>query len=134
MRILASLAAPPVLLPATGLPRFRVLRLQALADGIMDSAVERYAERNFRPAERQLPEWMDRLRSAATRALDYLETTVDQELRALDLGTIAVTAALGYLDHRFPEDEWRRGRPRLSAWFAAMAARDSFTATAPQSH
>lgn len=128
---LAGLATEPVLLPAQGRERLGVVRLQALGDGIMDSAVDRYCELNFRAADKQLPSWVDRLKSVAGRAADHLETVADTELLALNVGTIAIAVALGYLDHRFPRDEWRRGRPKLAAWFATMSARESFAVTAP---
>lgn len=126
-----SLVRKPVLLPEPVPLRFRVLRLQALGDGIMDSAVERFCEVNFREPPQRSQGFIDRFQSVAVRAVDYLETVVATELRELNIGTIAITAALGYLDHRFPEDQWRRGRPALTAWFQAMSERPSFAATAP---
>ena len=119
------------LLPRDPEQRFRALRLQALGDGIMDSAVERFCEVSFRDPAQRSECWLERFQSVACRAVDYLERAVEQELGVTSIGSIAIVAALGYLDHRFPGDRWRRGRPGLSAWFAAMSARPSFAATAP---
>lgn len=49
----------------------------------------------------------------------------------LDIGTISIACALGYLDLRFASEGWRTSRPRLAAWAAAIAKRPSVAATAP---
>jgi glutathione S-transferase len=48
------------------------------------------------------------------------------------MGQIAVGAALGYLDFRQADRDWRVGRPRLSAWFDRFAARPSMQETLPK--
>lgn len=128
---LTNLVREPALLPAPAHQRFRVLRLQALGDGIMDAAVERFCEVNFREPAQRSQSFIDRFQSVAIRAVDYLETVAPTELREINIGTVAILAALGYLDHRFPDDQWRQGRPALSGWFQTMSARPSFAATAP---
>jgi glutathione S-transferase len=114
--------------PADGPERWRALRLQALADGICDAAVLRLLE-GRRPSALQWPDWVARQRKKVTQSLDVLEReTLPQ---APDIGTLALLAALGYLDFRFAEDAWRQGRPRLAAWFATASDRPSFRATMP---
>lgn len=49
----------------------------------------------------------------------------------LDLGRITAACALGYLDFRFPQEDWRGAHPRLSAWYAGIAERPAFQATLP---
>ena len=49
----------------------------------------------------------------------------------LDIGTVTVACALGYLDLRFAADAWREGRPKLAAWYERMAARPELAQTAP---
>ena len=126
---LASLKHPNELFPEAGPQRWRALRLQALGDGMMDAAVECFAERNFRPPEQQSDPWIERMKASVTRALDYLERVCDSELADLTIGAIAVASALGYLDLRFAEDRWRAGRPELSRWFEAFSRRPSFVGT-----
>ena len=48
-----------------------------------------------------------------------------------DSGAIAAAVATGYLDFRWPDLEWRRGRPGLSEEIEALSVRDSFKATLP---
>ena len=56
--------------------------------------------------------------------LDHLE-------KRLDIGTVAVACALGYLDFRFPDLNWRQDNAKLAAWYATLAQRPSFIATEP---
>jgi glutathione S-transferase len=114
-------------IPSSGARRWRVLRRQALADGIMDAAVLRVNE-GRRPAELRSDDWVERQRSKIARGLDALEAEV-ADFGDLDIGLIAVGCALGYLDFRFPEETWRAGRPGLAAWYAGIAQRPSFAET-----
>ncbi len=49
----------------------------------------------------------------------------------VDVGSITVACALGYLDLRFSHEAWRKGRPALAAWFEAFAAEPGIARTAP---
>lgn len=118
------------LVPREGLNRWRVLRLQALGDGILDAAVLRLLE-GRRPEAMQNPDWIERQKRTVARAVDRLEEEVGDWGEALTLGQIAVGAALGYLDFRFPGDEWRKGRPALTDWYEAFAQRPSMKQTVP---
>lgn len=118
------------LFPSEQPARWRVLRLQALGDGMMDAAVERYVELT-RPVDRQMEDWIQRQRRSLERALDTLDASVHELDGAVHIGTIAVACALGYLDLRFTVDDWRAGRPGLARWFDGIARRHSMVATAP---
>lgn len=118
------------LLPATGEPRWRVLRMQALADGMMDLAFATVMESRRPPAERS-DMWLERWRVglehsiAAADALDTLDTP------DWTLGEIALVCALGYLDLRLSAPvPWRSRAPRLAAWYDRQCARPSVAATA----
>lgn len=117
------------LLPASGLGRFRVLKLQAMADGLCDAAVPRRQE-TLRAPERQSKEFLASRERMIRQICDAWEATVDQ-LSSVNIGTIAVAAALGYLDFRFPGDEWRKGRPKLAKWHEEFARRPAYQATIP---
>ncbi|MEM7023188.1 MAG: glutathione S-transferase N-terminal domain-containing protein [Pseudomonadota bacterium] len=120
----------PKMIPASGPERWNVLQRQALADGIMDAAVITRYETFLRPPERRWDEWIDNQLLKVDRALDLLEREA-ASLSGVDLGTIALACALGYLDFRFPERDWRAGRPQLAAWFETFAARPSIAETGP---
>ena len=49
----------------------------------------------------------------------------------MDIGTITIGSALGYLDFRFAEFDWRTAHPALAAWFAGFASHPSMVATFP---
>lgn len=121
-------------LPRGGSDRWRVLRLQALADGVMESAVAVFVERVRRPRDRRWAESVARQQVAIGRALDTLDLgAADLASEPPHLGAIAVASALGYLDLRGAVGDWRPGRTALTTWFEAFAARPSMQATAPPS-
>ncbi len=128
---LDSLAAGVVLIPAAGEARWHTLRLQALADGIMDAAVSRRYETVFRPDEKRWDDWAAGQKAKISRGLDMLEERADRLADRLDIGTIALACALGYLDFRFAADSWRDNRPGLAAFYEVFAARDSMQRTRP---
>jgi glutathione S-transferase len=133
VRYLDTLHDGPPLIPAEGAQRWRVERTEALADGILDAAVARLIEQRRRPAELFWAAWDAWQRDKIARGLDVLE----QEAAALErdpptLAEIAVACALGYLDFRFADDGWRRGRPALDAWYAAICARPALRETVPE--
>lgn len=118
------------LVPREGLDRWRVLRLQALGDGILDAAVLRLLE-GKRPEAMQNPDWIERQKRTIGRGVDSLEEAVGDWGETLTLGQITAGAALGYLDFRFSGDEWRKGRPALTDWYEAFAQRPSMKQTVP---
>ena len=120
-----------VLIPASGTEHWNVLRLQALGDGILDAAVLRFLERK-RPNFQQSSEWDSIQQSAIQRALEYLESKVNEWKTDVTIGQIAVACALGYLHFRFAEDNWRQGQPGLTGWFETFAQRESMQATIPK--
>jgi len=107
----------------------RALRLQALGDGMMDAAVLRRGEQG-RPQESARDAVMARQRAAVARSLELLERETPH--RWLDIGTIAVGCALGYLDFRFSHEAWRTHHPRLADWFEHISRTPAFTQTVPQ--
>jgi len=118
------------LLPPPGPDRWTALRFQALADGICDAAILRRLEGN-RPEQLRSTDWMERQRAAVARSVDALEADAAKLGERFTIGSVAVLAALGYLDFRFGHEDWRPGHPVLSAWFDAESKRDSFVSTAP---
>ncbi len=116
------------LFPRAGGPRWLALRHQAMADGIMDAAVARRQD-GLRPAEPARTAIMARHKTAIDQTLALLEA--DPPHQALDIGSIAIGCALGYLDFRFGHEPWRPACPQLAAWYAAFAQHRCMVATAP---
>lgn len=129
---LDALSDRPRLIPTQTAERWDTLRLQALADGLLDAALLVRYETFLRPEEYRWPAWIDGQLDKVSRALDRLEAIDAPGFGGrLDLGTISVACALGYLDFRFADLEWRATRPALSDWFVGFAARPSMLATRP---
>lgn len=127
---LESLGSGPATVPTPGAERMAALRLQALADGVMDAAVSTALE-NRRPEGERSPSWIGRWRRAIERSLAAAEDEAPGWGDRWQIGQIAMACALAYLDLRFPDFDWRAGQPRLAEWLAAQADRPGFRETAP---
>ena len=127
---LDNLADTNKLIPVEGRKRWEALCLEALGDGILDAAVLRFLEKK-RPAEQQSSDWNEIQRNAMLRALQYLETKVQGWESEFGIGQIAVACALGYLDFRFADEDWRLSQPALTKWYAEVVQRESIQATFP---
>lgn len=124
---LDELAGGGKLLPR-GNERFRQLRLQALADGIMDAALLQVYEVRFRPEEGRNAAWVANQAGKVGRALAELEKAPPAFERPR-IGEIALACALGYLDLRH-DGKWRADHRRLVAWLDGFAAKvPAFEAT-----
>ncbi len=121
-------AAPMFPRPESSL-RWHALKLQALGDGMLDAAIARRLEQ-AKPREAARETFMARQKAAVDRSLDHLEA--DPPHKAIDIGTITVACALGYLDFRFAAEPWREARPRLADWFAAFAKNPGIAGTVPK--
>ena len=129
---LDSLNKKRKMFPTQGAARWRALKLQALGDGIMDAAVTLRQE-STPPDGEKSPEWMARTQANILRTADALnaEAKAGKLPAQPSIGTLAVACALGYLDFRFPQLEWRKGRAALAKWFEAFAKRPSIAGTVP---
>ncbi|MGZ0786478.1 glutathione S-transferase [Pseudomonas sp. TKO26] len=120
------------LIPRDGSARWRRLTLAALADGIMDASVLVRYELALRAPEKHWEQWLDGQRDKIRRALAVLESEAIAELAShFDVAAISVACALGYLDFRHPDLEWRQEQPKLAAWYLEVSQRPSMLATRP---
>jgi glutathione S-transferase len=127
---LIDLAGNTSLVPASGPERWRILRWEALADGLLDAALPRTMERR-RPQELQSEHWIGVWSRNINSALDVLEQEIGTLPEGLTLAHIAIGCALGYMDLRHGDMDWRQGRPQLAAWEAAFAQRPAMAETVP---
>lgn len=119
----------PILIPRDSvLERMIVRRWEALADGIMDSAVVVRMEA-MRVPDKQDASQIATHNAAITRALAYSAAQLGDRQwlydNAISLADLALTSALIYLDLRQPERDWRKVHPNLASWFTAMSQRHS---------
>jgi glutathione S-transferase len=131
---LETLGAPPPLLPANALERVRVRQLEALADGITDAAVAALLESRRADGERSNAEIV-RQKDKIERALAVLAQRAEGREwlhgNAISLADVAAGVALGYLDLRHPDIDWRARHPVLQPCAERLFARPSFIDTRP---
>jgi glutathione S-transferase len=125
---LDSIGTAAKLYPASGAARWKALRLAALADGILTAGVLRRGQ-SLMPTEDARAGTIARQKAAVARTLDLLES--EGVPAGLDIGTLTLVCALGYLDFRFGDEDWRPGRPKLAAFFQAQMANPIFAQTVP---
>jgi glutathione S-transferase len=125
------------LIPATGRERVEVKTWEALADGLLEAAVLARMEAVW---DQRLPEqrsqaWIDRQIDKIHHVLRAIGHGVADKPYChgihFSLADVAVGCALGYLDYRFPEIDWRRSHPNLVRLFDKLSARQSFADTLP---
>jgi len=122
LEYLDALAGGGKIIPREGNARWDVLRLHAIADGIMDAGILLVYEKRFRPEEHWVAKWTDYQAEKITRALDVLEAAPPALGVTPNMGQIGLACALGYLDLRF-EGKWRAKYPKLVAWLDGFAAK-----------
>lgn len=115
------------LLPRAAAKRLEAERLEAIADGINDCAVAYIYEQRQRPETHVYQGWLDKQWGKVTKALDFLESGSPKLPAKIHSGHIALAAALGYLNLRFPG--WDRGRPKLKRYLKKFADKHAELAT-----
>jgi glutathione S-transferase len=123
------------LIPPAGRQRTDVRTWEALADGLLDAAVLIRIERTRREPHERSPGWLARQHGKIDGALAWMARSLADEPWCCDnrysLADIAAGCALGYLDLRFPEIDWRARHANLGRHADKLAARPSFLDTAP---
>jgi glutathione S-transferase len=123
--------------PAFDLPvhgqSWEARRLEAMARSLLDG-LSVWGREILRPENERSPGVIQHEMGRAQRMVDLWEREIDHRLMggALNMIQITLACALG-LEARNPGFYWRPGHPKLSKWFNQIAARPSFTATAPPS-
>lgn len=122
------------LIPASGRARVEVRCWEALGDGICDAAILARLE-GQRPKAQQSSTWIARQMGKVEQGLAAAARGLGDKPwcagNTFTLADIATGAALGYLDFRFPQVEWRGTYPHLVKLADKLAARPSFADTVP---
>ncbi|HEX7750654.1 MAG TPA: glutathione S-transferase N-terminal domain-containing protein [Bordetella sp.] len=123
------------LLPQSGRERAAVKCWEAIADGLLDASVMIFRER-LRPEAQQNAEWIERHFGKIHASLEAMNKSLGDHQYCMGinytLADIAVGCALGYLDLRFPDLDWRASHANLIRLFDKLAIRQSFVDTVPQ--
>jgi glutathione S-transferase len=125
------------LIPSVGRERAGVKTWEALADGVLDAAILARLEATWagRSAEQRSSAWIDRQLGKVHAAVQAMSVGLGEQAFCsgvhLSLSDISVGVALGYLDFRFPEIDWRNPHPNLHKLFDKLMQRPSFADTLP---
>ena len=119
------------LFPAEFPERLVALRRQSLGDGMLDTMLMWRGE-VLRPPAQQSIKHMQAWKLKTRVSVDMLEDEADALGGSrFSIGHIALGVALGYIDFRFPQLNWRDGHPKLAAWHKTFAERPAAKANPP---
>lgn len=125
------------LIPASGRERAEVKTWEALADGLLDASIAARLEATWtgRTDAQRCSAWIDRQMDKIHASLAAMERGLGDKPFCsgvhLSLSDVAVGCALGYLDFRFPQLDWRSAQPQLARLFDKLSQRPSFIDTCP---
>ena len=125
------------LIPAVGRERAETKTWEALADGLLDAAILARLEATWggRTEAQRSPAWIDRQLGKIHASLAAMSKGLGEKPFCvgiyLSLADIAVGCALGYLDFRFAQIDWRTDYPNLLKLSDKLMQRASFIDTKP---
>jgi len=125
------------LIPQQSRERAEVKTWEALADGVMDASVLLRLEAVWphRAEGERSKAWMDRQRAKVMSGIAAMNKGIGDKAFCsgihLSLSDIAVGCALGFLDYRLPDIDWRSDHPNLLRLFDKLMLRPSFADTKP---
>jgi glutathione S-transferase len=123
------------LLPQERRERTEVRCWEALADGILEAAVLIRLESTQRDESQRSESWLARQRLKVDDGLRAMARGLGSKqwcsANRFSLADIACGCALGYLDFRSPELNWREAHQNLDKFYARLTQRQSFIDTQP---
>ena len=125
------------LIPQQGRERAEVKTWEALADGVMDAGVLCRLEATWagRADGERSQAWMDRQRAKITSGIAAMAKGLGDKPFCsgihLSLSDIAVGCALGWIEFRFPDIDWRSQYSNLAKLQDKLMQRPSFADTKP---
>ena len=125
------------LIPSQGRERAEVKTWEALADGLLDASILVRLEATWagRSAQERSQAWIERQMQKVHASLKAMSRVLGEKPYCsgahLSLSDIAVGVALGYMDFRFPEVNWREPYANLLKLHDKLEQRQSFIDTRP---
>lgn len=126
------------LIPSVGRERAEVKTWEALADGLLDASILARLEATWagRTEAQRSQVWIDRQMDKVKDAVKAMNHGLGDKPYCsgihLSLADVAVGCALGYLDFRFPQLDWRSDYPALVKLHDKLMQRASFADTVPR--
>jgi glutathione S-transferase len=123
------------LIPGASRERVDIKCWEALADGLLDAAVLINIEKTQRDEGARSAKWVARQQRKIDHALAMLSKGLADKAfcmgRNYSLADIATGCALGYLDFRRPQLDWRTRHANLAQLFEKLCQRPAFIDTVP---
>ena len=125
------------LIPPVGRERAEIKTWEALADGLMDAAILARLEATWigRTKAQRSQAWIDRQLVKVNATVKAMSHGLGDKSFCggvhFSLADVAVGCALGYLDFRFPQIDWRTEYPNLVRLHDKLIQRVSFAETIP---
>ena len=125
------------LIPPVGRERAEIKTWEALADGLMDASILARLEATWtgRTKAQRSQVWIDRQLAKVNATVKSMSSGLGDKPFCggihFSLADIAVGCALGYLDFRFPQIDWRTDYPNLVRLHDKLMQRPSFADTLP---
>ena len=125
------------LIPPVGRERAEVKTWEALADGVLDALILARLEATWpgRSDSERSQAWIDRQMGKVHTSLKAISKGLGEKTFCagihLTLADIAVGCALGYIDFRFAQINWRSDYPNLQKLHDKLMQRTSFVETQP---
>jgi glutathione S-transferase len=125
------------LIPDRGRERAEVKTWEALSDGLLDAAILARLEATWpgRKESERSQAWIDRQLKKIDDSLIAMDRALAERSNCvgiqISLADIAVGVAVGYLDFRFPQIDWRGQHPNLGALYERLSQRQSFKDSLP---
>lgn len=127
---LDSILPKPALIPKAPEKRFAVLTLAAAADGLMDVTVAMFMEKVRHPKDFNAA-FIAANEATVKRSFVYFEERGDQ-LKELNIASIGLASAIGYLNFRMPQLWSAADHPKLARWYEELSKRPSMQETVPR--
>ena len=109
---------------------FEVISMTSVANGIMESVLERRMEK-IRPTNEKSENFIKKQEIRIARTIKWLENNWNNYGESyLTMDQIAVACALDYTMFRF-NDKWRANHPKLNKWFSVFEKKDFMKSTIP---
>ena len=125
------------LIPGTGRERVEVRTWEALADGLLDASILARLEQTWpgRADGERSQAWTDRQMQKVHACIKAMGQGLGERAwcsgNHFSLADISVGCALGYMDFRFPDIDWRADHPNLAKLHEKLMTRPSFAETVP---
>lgn len=96
--------------------RLNQMKLEAVADGLLDAAILRRYE-SLRNPQQQSHEFDQKQKLKIKNSMDFFESETQKFQTPCSIGELAILSSLAYLQFRFSQESWLQNYKKLNFWF-----------------